>query len=602
MSEYYSATGSPATRAALASATIRSEFSSIASGFGKLPTLAGNGDALVVVNAGGTALTTLASLPVAQGGTGAATLTDGGILLGSGTNAVTATARMADGEMLVGTPSGDPAIESGATLRTSFGLGSGNTPTFAALTLTAPLTVPNGGTGAATLTNGGVLLGSGTGAITAMAVLGAGEMIVGDGTTDPVAQSGNTLRTSFGLGTGDQPTFDAVALNNPLNVVYGGTGQTSLPNGHVLVGSGTGGVSAIDITARGSILVGDGSGDPRALPVGTNGYVLTADSGETTGLSWTAIGGGGGVGTLTTIKRNNVQVGGADIAILDFSDQFTVSESPNTEIQVGINLATESVVGVVELANQTQVNAGTVGNLAVKAESLAAWPGSSNLTTVGAISSGSWAGTPIPVTSGGTGSTSASAARTALGLGTGNSPTFVTVNLSGVLALSDGGTGSSSASGARSNLGLGSLATANTINNNNWSGADLEIANGGTGASTAGDARLALGLGSIATQSSINNNDWVGADLAVVNGGTGSSTVAGARSNLGLGSLATLSTINNSNWSGTDLAVVNGGTGAGTASGARTNLGIGSMATRDVTISTSAPSGGSDGDIWLRYS
>ena len=63
--------------------------------------------------------------------------------------------------------------------------------------VTGTLPVANGGTGAATLTDGGVLLGSGTGAFTAMSVLADSEMIVGDGTTDPVAESGTTLRTSL---------------------------------------------------------------------------------------------------------------------------------------------------------------------------------------------------------------------------------------------------------------------------------------------------------------------------------------------------------------------------------------------------------------------
>jgi hypothetical protein len=45
-----------------------------------------------------------------------------------------------------------------------------------------------------------------------MAVLADGEMIVGDGTTDPVAESGATLRNSLGMGTGDAVGFTSVAL------------------------------------------------------------------------------------------------------------------------------------------------------------------------------------------------------------------------------------------------------------------------------------------------------------------------------------------------------------------------------------------------------
>lgn len=75
----------------------------------------------------------------------------------------------------------------------------------------ADVPVTDGGTGVSTLTDGGVLLGSGTGDITAMAVLADGEMIVGDGTTAPVAESGATLRTSIGVAIGsDVQAHDAV--------------------------------------------------------------------------------------------------------------------------------------------------------------------------------------------------------------------------------------------------------------------------------------------------------------------------------------------------------------------------------------------------------
>jgi hypothetical protein len=66
-----------------------------------------------------------------------------------------------------------------------------------------------------------------------------------------------------------------------------------------------------------------------------------------------------------------------------------------------------------------------------------------------------------------------------------------------------GGTGATTASGARTNLGLGSIATQNSNSVTITGGAitgitDLAIADGGTGASTASDARTNLGLGSAA--------------------------------------------------------------------------------------------------------
>ncbi len=82
--------------------------------------------------------------------------------------------------------------------------------------LTSPVGVGDGGTGATSLTDGGVLLGSGTGAITPMAVLADGEFVVGDGSGDPVAESGEDVRLSFGLSSIDTATLDSLTINTTM--------------------------------------------------------------------------------------------------------------------------------------------------------------------------------------------------------------------------------------------------------------------------------------------------------------------------------------------------------------------------------------------------
>jgi hypothetical protein len=55
---------------------------------------------------------------------------------------------------------------------------------------------------------------------------------------------------------------------------------------------------------------------------------------------------------------------------------------------------------------------------------LSTWAGTSNITTLGTIGTGTWNGAAIPVANGGTGSTSASDARTALGVGSSDNVQF----------------------------------------------------------------------------------------------------------------------------------------------------------------------------------
>ena len=79
----------------------------------------------------------------------------------------------------------------------------------------------------------------------------------------------------------------------------------------------------------------------------------------------------------------------------------------------------------------------------------------------------------------------------------------LTTGVTGVLPIANGGTNATTASNARSNLGLGSIATQASSSVSITGGTitgitDLAVADGGTGASNATDARSNLGLGSAA--------------------------------------------------------------------------------------------------------
>ena len=65
---------------------------------------------ITTVDINGGTINGITDLAVADGGTGASTFTDGGVLLGSGTDAITATAVLSNGQLLIGDNSGDPTV------------------------------------------------------------------------------------------------------------------------------------------------------------------------------------------------------------------------------------------------------------------------------------------------------------------------------------------------------------------------------------------------------------------------------------------------------------------------------------------------------------
>jgi hypothetical protein len=282
-------------------------------------------------------------------------------------NAVTLAkmAGLARGKIIYGDASGDPA---------ALTVGSANQVLVSDGTDAAwgTVSVAGGGTGATSLTDGGVLLGSATGAVTAMAVLSDGQMIVGDGSTDPVAESGATLRTSIGVGTGDSPQFTAINVGAASdttiarsgagditvegNAVYraggtdvpvadGGTGASTLTDGGLLVGSGTGAITAMSVLAKGTVVVGDGTTDPTTLAAGTNDYVLTTDSGEASGLKW-ASSPTAAISSYTNSANNR---------IITSVDSSTVNGEANLTFDGSVLAATGNITatGTVEPAGDT---------------------------------------------------------------------------------------------------------------------------------------------------------------------------------------------------------------------------------------------------------
>jgi len=166
--------------------------------------------------------------------------------------------------------------------------GTGNSITNVDLTadVTGTLPVANGGTGATTLTDGGLLLGSGTGAITAVGVASNGQIPIGDGTTDPqlaTITAGAGIDVTNGAATITIDAETASATN--AGIVELAT------SAEVATGTDTGRVPSVD-TMKSHLGVAkawawvDGTG---ATPAVQNGYNTTFTTDHATGdytVSW----------------------------------------------------------------------------------------------------------------------------------------------------------------------------------------------------------------------------------------------------------------------------------------------------------------------------
>ncbi len=119
------------------------------------------------------------AFPVKAGGTGQATLTNHGVLVGAGTNSVTQLTVGSNGQVLLGSSTADPAFatltSSGSSLSYTTGANSLN------IDITAPVSIANGGTNATSMaTTDGTVYYDGTRLVTT-ATGTAGQVLTSGG-------------------------------------------------------------------------------------------------------------------------------------------------------------------------------------------------------------------------------------------------------------------------------------------------------------------------------------------------------------------------------------------------------------------------------------
>jgi hypothetical protein len=321
-------------------------------------------------------------IEVTFGGTGVGTLLDHGLLVGSGTAAVDSLAVGVAGQILIANTTADPSWSATPTVTTIYATNFDTNVVAAAVTLTGTtlsadgtdaaidinitpkgtgklvttelslvtdLAVTEGGTGTGTLTDHGVLIGSGTAAITPLAVGATGEILTGVTANDPTwlaAGDANKVLTAHGAGS-------AVTWETP------GAGTTFASDAETIAGTVTN-----KAVAPSNLKAKLGTQTSHGLPYG---------AGDSSAIVWTAepsngqilIGKTGDVPALATITA------GTNITVTNGAGTITISATD----AVGVNDQTDSYELVIGDANKIVImtKAGA-NNLTVPEEATTNFP------------------------------------------------------------------------------------------------------------------------------------------------------------------------------------------------------------------------------------